>query len=157
MNQAPVTGESMLVEKAVGDTVFAGSINGEGALEVRAQPRDLIPALLSLHLHLLPWIALLGLAWRGLVHQHTEGLEALLAQRKAFLRDDSLLAVAAGVTIYVAASNLIPESQRAEGWFVNPDTVVAVPPGEPHFSKIARSSVIVAFRCANAVTGAGSE
>ena len=28
------------------------------------------------------------------------------------------LAVAAGVTIYVAASNLIPESQRAEGWFV---------------------------------------
>lgn len=29
--------------------------------------RDLIPALLSLHLHLLPWIALLGLAWRGLV------------------------------------------------------------------------------------------
>jgi len=28
------------------------------------------------------------------------------------------LAIAAGVTIYVAASNLIPESQRAEGWFV---------------------------------------
>ena len=28
------------------------------------------------------------------------------------------LALAAGVTIYVAASNLIPESQRAEGWFV---------------------------------------
>ena len=36
VNQAPVTGESMLVEKAVGDTLFAGSINGEGALEVRA-------------------------------------------------------------------------------------------------------------------------
>ena len=36
VNQAPVTGESMLVEKAVGDTVFAGSINGEGALQVRA-------------------------------------------------------------------------------------------------------------------------
>ncbi len=29
--------------------------------------RDLIPALLSLHLHLLPWIAVLGLAWRGMV------------------------------------------------------------------------------------------
>lgn len=36
VNQAPVTGESVPVEKQVGETVFAGSINGEGALEVRA-------------------------------------------------------------------------------------------------------------------------
>lgn len=36
VNQAPVTGESVPVEKEVGETVFAGSINGEGALEVRA-------------------------------------------------------------------------------------------------------------------------
>jgi len=36
VNQAPVTGESLPVEKAVNDTVFAGSINGEGSLEVRA-------------------------------------------------------------------------------------------------------------------------
>jgi E1-E2 ATPase len=36
VNQAPVTGESVPVEKQPGDTIFAGSINGEGALEVRA-------------------------------------------------------------------------------------------------------------------------
>jgi heavy metal translocating P-type ATPase len=36
VNQAPVTGESMPIEKQPGVTVFAGSINGEGALDVRA-------------------------------------------------------------------------------------------------------------------------
>jgi Zn2+/Cd2+-exporting ATPase len=35
VNQAPVTGESLPVEKAPGDRVFAGTINGHGALEVR--------------------------------------------------------------------------------------------------------------------------
>ena len=35
LNQAPITGESVPVEKAVGEKVFAGSINGEGALEMR--------------------------------------------------------------------------------------------------------------------------
>jgi Cd2+/Zn2+-exporting ATPase len=36
INQAPVTGESVPVEKQPEDVVFAGSINGEGALEIRA-------------------------------------------------------------------------------------------------------------------------
>jgi Cd2+/Zn2+-exporting ATPase len=36
VNQAPVTGESVPVDKARGDEVFAGTVNGEGALEVRS-------------------------------------------------------------------------------------------------------------------------
>ena len=35
VNQAPVTGESLPAEKAPGDGVFAGTINGRGALEVQ--------------------------------------------------------------------------------------------------------------------------
>ena len=36
MDQSPITGESIPTEKNVGDTVFAGTINTEGVLEVRA-------------------------------------------------------------------------------------------------------------------------
>ena len=35
VDQAPITGESVPVEKKTGDTVFAGTINGEGSLDVR--------------------------------------------------------------------------------------------------------------------------
>jgi Cd2+/Zn2+-exporting ATPase len=35
VNQAPVTGESIPAEKTAGDEVFAGTINGRGALEIR--------------------------------------------------------------------------------------------------------------------------
>jgi Cd2+/Zn2+-exporting ATPase len=35
VNQAPITGESLPIDKASGDIVFAGTINGRGALEVR--------------------------------------------------------------------------------------------------------------------------
>jgi Cd2+/Zn2+-exporting ATPase len=35
VNQAPVTGESLPIDKLPGDEVFAGTINGRGALEVR--------------------------------------------------------------------------------------------------------------------------
>jgi Cd2+/Zn2+-exporting ATPase len=36
VDQSPVTGESRLIEKAPGRTVFSGSVNGTGALEVEA-------------------------------------------------------------------------------------------------------------------------
>jgi Cd2+/Zn2+-exporting ATPase len=36
MDQSPVTGESLPAEKSVGDAVYAGSVNGAGALEIEA-------------------------------------------------------------------------------------------------------------------------
>ena len=35
IDQAPITGESMPVEKRIGDGVYAGTINGEGSLEIQ--------------------------------------------------------------------------------------------------------------------------
>lgn len=39
INQAPITGESMPVSKDAGDEVFAGTINGEGSIEVEVECR----------------------------------------------------------------------------------------------------------------------
>ncbi|MTH53414.1 cadmium-translocating P-type ATPase [Bacillus mangrovi] len=35
INQAPITGESIPIDKAAGDSVFAGTINGHGTLEIK--------------------------------------------------------------------------------------------------------------------------
>src|SRR5690606_6629330 len=40
INQAPITGESVPVEKSIGDTVFAGTINDAGSFEFEVTARS---------------------------------------------------------------------------------------------------------------------
>jgi len=40
INQAPITGESLPVDKGIGDEIFAGTINGHGALDIRVTRRS---------------------------------------------------------------------------------------------------------------------
>lgn len=40
INEAPITGESLPVVRAAGDTVFAGTVNGEGVLHVQVSHRS---------------------------------------------------------------------------------------------------------------------
>jgi Cd2+/Zn2+-exporting ATPase len=51
IDQAPVTGESVPVEKGPGDELFAGSLNGQGALEVQAT-RDFADNTISRIIHM---------------------------------------------------------------------------------------------------------
>ncbi|MBL8055660.1 MAG: heavy metal translocating P-type ATPase, partial [Anaerolineales bacterium] len=52
VNQAPITGESLPVDKAPGDGVYAGTVNGDGALEVRVT-RPAAESTLSRIIHLM--------------------------------------------------------------------------------------------------------
>ena len=45
MNEAPVTGEGVPVEKGPGDTVFPGNLNGSGGLLVRVSRKAEEPTL----------------------------------------------------------------------------------------------------------------
>jgi len=51
VNQAPITGESMPVAKTSGDEIFAGTVNGQGTLEVRML-RPAAESMLSNIIHL---------------------------------------------------------------------------------------------------------
>ncbi|GEM_PF-5029710 len=58
VDQSPITGESLLVDKEVGDNIFAGTLNQTGYLEVKTTRKSSETTMAHIiHYHSFRWIA----------------------------------------------------------------------------------------------------